>query len=202
MQSTGFINYQVRLQKYYFLYVVFGFLIIFLDYHKTSHILIVLIPVATFFISHLFLIIRKTLVSELLFLFFISMMVLCNYSISFNLMQRHGFVKFSYQYLKPEDTGPLPDSEKILVLSSDTRKYYGNSLATPYLSWGMMEYQVEHLDYYDNVISVFENISEDPPDIIYDEYSVMPVILSRIPKLSKMYRKNGNQSYRRITTNR
>jgi len=33
-QSTAFINYQVRLQKYYFLYVIFGILIILLDYHQ------------------------------------------------------------------------------------------------------------------------------------------------------------------------
>jgi hypothetical protein len=48
MQSLGFINYQVRLQKYYFLYVFFGILIVILDYHHSSHILIVLVPVMAF----------------------------------------------------------------------------------------------------------------------------------------------------------
>ena len=198
MQSTAFINYQVRLQKYYFLYVIFGFLIILLDYHRTSHILIVLIPVATFFISHLFLIIRKTLISELLFLTFLTLILLLNYSVSFELTKKQGFLNYSNQYLRSENTSGAPSGEKILVLGSDTRKYYGNFLATPYLSWIMLEHQVEHMDYYDNIISVYENFREDPPDIIFDEYAVMPILLSRIPELTRTYRKSGNQLYRII----
>ena len=201
MRSTSFINYQVRLQKYYFLYIVTGFLIILLDYHQTSHILIVLIPVAAFFISHLFLMIRKTFVSEMLFLFFLSPIVLLNYSASFELIKGKEFLNYSKQYLRYEDTPSSPDGEKILVLGGDTRKYYGNYLATPYLSWDMLEHQVDHMDYYDNILSVYENLCEDPPEIIFDEQSVMPVLLSRIPDLSRRYRKSGDQLYRMIPKN-
>jgi hypothetical protein len=200
-QSTAFINYQIRLQKYYFLYVIFGIIIILLDYHQTSHILIVIIPVTAFFISHMFLMLKKRFLSEVLFLIFLSLIVLQNYNASFELVTRSQIMNYSSQYLKSEDNTADASGKKILVLGEDTGKYYRNFLATPYLSWVMLEGQIEDLDNYDNIISVFENIKKDLPDIIIDDHAVMPHLLSHMPELSILYQKNGMKIYQLNTRN-
>jgi hypothetical protein len=201
IQSTAFINYQVRLQKYYFLYVIFGMLIILLDYHQTSHILIVIIPVTAFFISHLFLMLKKVIISEVLFLTFISLLIFQSYSVSFELSGERQFLNFSNQYLNTEDRTMEVSEKKILILGEDTRKYFGNSLATPYLSWVMLRNKLDRIDSYDNIIEVYENFIKDLPELIIDEHAVMPVLLSRLPELSKMYHKSGSQTYSRNPKN-
>lgn len=194
-QSTYFINYQVRLQKYYFLYVVTGILIIFLEYHQTSHILIVLVPVFAFFISHLFLMMKRFLVSEILFFTFLLLIIFQNYNASFEFIKGKEYFNFSKQYLKAENRFEGFSGEKILVLGGDTRKYYGNYLATPYLSWVMLEHQLDEMDHYNYIVEVFENFNKDLPYRIFDDYSVMPVMLSHIPELEVRYNKNGDQVY-------
>lgn len=202
LQSTSFINYQVRLQKYYFQYLTFGILIILFDYHLASHILIVFVPVMAFFISHLFLMIRKTFYSEVLFLSFLAFTVSLNYSTSFEWIKGGRIVNFPDQYLRSYNQADPPARGKVLVVGMDTRKYYKNDLATPYLSWAMLEQQVQSIQYYNNIVTVYENFNDDLPEVIFDEASVMPVILSRIPELSSKYRKNGNRTYQLIPSNR
>lgn len=201
-QSTAFINYQVRLQKYYFLYVIFGILIILLDYHQTSHILIVVVPVAAFFISHLFLMMKKVFLSEVLFLVFLSLIILQNYNTSFEFVKWNRFMNYSDLYIRSGDKTTDISGKKILVLGKDTGKYYKNYLATPYLSWVMLEGQIDNMDDYENIITVFENIKKDLPDLIIDDNAVMPDLLSRMPEMSILYQRNGNKLYKYNSRNR
>jgi hypothetical protein len=194
-QSTAFVNYQVRLQKYYFLYLIFGIVMIFLDYHQTSHILVVIVPVAAFFISHLFLMVKKILLSEVLFLVFLFLMVLVNYNSSFGIFKWDRFMNYSDQYIRIEDMSENLKGQRILVLGEDTGKYYKKNLATPYLSWIMLERQIRNLDNYDNIIRIYENISKDPPDIIIDDNAVMPDLLTRMPELSMLYKEDVDKIY-------
>jgi hypothetical protein len=201
MQSLGFINYQVRLQKYYFLYVVFGILIVFFDYHQSSHILTVFVPVMAFFIAHLFLMMRKTIIAEAVFIAFLSLIVFQNYNSSFSVIKGSEFLDYSSQYAGSNSSLSEGRGERILVMGNGTDRYFGNYLSTPYLSWVMLENQLEHLDNYNVVVRIFENFEKDLPETIIDERSVMPEILSRIPELSELYTKRGNQVYNLKTKN-
>ena len=195
MQSLGFINYQVRLQKYYFLYVIFGILIVILDYHHSSHILIVLVPVMAFFITHLFLMLRKIIIAEILFIAFLSLIVFQNYNSSFGLIKGGEFLDYSNQYAGSLIGPSENQGERILVMGNSTSKYFGNYLSTPYLSWVMLEHQIGQMDNYSTVVEIFENFKKDLPEIIIDERSAMPELISRIPELSKLYTKRSNQIY-------
>ena len=118
-----------------------------------------------------------------------------NYNASFEFIKGEKYFNYSGQHLKPENKIRELDRKKILVLGNDSRKYYGNYLATPYLSWIMLENQVNNMDNYDNIIRVFDNFMRDLPEIIIDDHSVMPELLSRMPEISKLYQNNGKQMY-------
>lgn len=195
MQSSAFVNYQVRLQKFYFLYTIFGLLIIIMDYHQASYILIVLIPVATFFVSHLFLMIKNTLISEIIFLTFLGLLIFQNLSISIDPSSDRRMLDFTGQYLMGDGVNDLAIDSRILVLGNDTRKYYRNRLATPYLSWTIFQNQVDQLDDYGMIIDVYENFMKDLPEMIIDDRKVMPVLLLRMPELAHLYRKGTGQTY-------
>jgi len=195
MQSPRFINYQVRLQKYYFLYVVFGILIIVLDYHQSSHILIIFVPVAAFFIAHLFLIMRRTHIAEILFMVFLSLTVLQNYNTAFGFIKGSHFLDYSGQFVQAEDPSAGQVGQRILVIGDGTNRYLGNYLSTPYLCWTMFEDQIREIDDYEMVVSIFENFKEDLPEKIIDERSIMPELQTRIPELSILYTKQGERTY-------
>jgi hypothetical protein len=148
-----------------------------------------------FFIAHLFLMMRKTIFAEILFVSFLSLIVFQNYNSSFSLIEGIGFMDYSSQYAGMDASQSEGKGERILVIGNDTGRYLGNDLSTPYLSWVMLEQQIEQMDNYNTVVKIFENFKNDLPEIIIDEHSVMPEILSRIPELSELYTKRGNQIY-------
>ncbi len=63
--------------------VLVGGVMILLDYYQSSHILILLIPSLTFFITHYFLLFRRAWLAELLFLIFCAYLVTQNFLVSF-----------------------------------------------------------------------------------------------------------------------
>jgi hypothetical protein len=144
---------------------------------------------------------RKTIIAEILFIAFLSLIVFQNYNTSFRLIKGSDFLDYSSQYVELDKSLSEGKGERILVMGSGTSKYFGNYLSTPYLSWVMLEHHLERIDNYNTVVKIFENFEKDLPEIIIDENSAMPEILSRIPELSELYTKRENQIYNLKTKN-
>jgi hypothetical protein len=193
--STAFINYQVRLQKFMLLMLFFACIIVFVDYHKTSHILVIFIPFLAFFISHLFLLIRKRFLSELFFIIFTTLLILQNYMGSFGWLPNNKWFDIRNQYYMEDVPVKHEMGQKILVLGDNINFYYKSELGTPYLSWNRAEKQFSNMDQFDVVLRVFENFNNDLPEIIYDQNDRIPELFRKIPKLKKNYKYAGNQMY-------
>ena len=195
IRSRSFINYQLRLQNFMFIMILVGVVMIILDYYQTSHILLLLIPSLSFFITHYFLLFRKAWLAEILFLVFSVYMVTQNFLVSFQTTKISHLIRIENQRYQPVELPINLENKKILVLGNHNGEYFGNDLATPYLSWEIAKKQLEQMDRYDQVIKLYNNFSSDLPEVLIDKDAWAEQIFKKIPQLSLRYKKLNEQVY-------
>ncbi len=60
-------------------------------------------------------------------------------------------------------------------------------MATPYLNLEISELQLGHVNYYDNLNTIYGNFYGDFPDVIIDSKGWMPEVFEKIPILEREY---------------
>jgi len=195
VKTRAFINYQVRLQNFMLIMFLVGGAMIVLDYYQTTHVLVMLVPSLSFFITHYFLLIRKAWLSELLFLVFIVYLVTQNFLVSYQNMNLSRYFRIEDQRYQPVELPIRLEDKKILVLGKHTGEYYRNDLATPYLSWEIAQKHIKGMDSYEQVIKVYNNFSNDLPEVLIDKDAWAEQIFNKIPQLSLRYKKLNDQVY-------
>jgi len=199
LSSFGFNVFQARIQKVMFLCFVISALILLLYANKTGEVFIIFIPWTAFFFSHFFLSIRHKIKRELFFLaYFIAVLVLY-FGTSF---QWFRFYDYEPILVKKELPINVPYAEKrIVVFGPDIRPYYYAKAATPYLNWQLSKWQVEELNYYDNLESIDRNFRRDMPDYIVDQIDLAPQLFYNMPLLGAEYETAGRGIYKRKINN-
>jgi hypothetical protein len=197
--QTGFSNFQVRIQQIMFLTLLVGFLVFLLVNYKAPYQLVIFVPPAAFYISHYFLLIRKRVWRELLFLLFLLSIPLVNWGSFYSIIPDRFIDKGG---LLVQDT-PLHEAvagKRILVLGKNLNLYENAQLATPYLDWDLSKIHFHALDYYDNVTAIYRNIMADVPEMIIDLDGIMPELTSKIPVFDKKYVRDKSRGvvYRHI----
>ena len=178
-------NYQSRLAQLFFLT---GLMALFILLFKSSGIitgLIILVPVAAFFATHMFFLIRYSLMDLIVSLVFLSFILLTNYDSEFGFI---GLNKSIEQEVKVEaELVTLIEDKKLLVLGDNKQLYTYGSLATPFYDWSLSTPVVDNLDYYDNVVFIKESVDRYQPEIILDYELKWRKILSHIPEFYLQY---------------
>ncbi|MDZ7606785.1 MAG: hypothetical protein U5K79_14615 [Cyclobacteriaceae bacterium] len=104
--------------------------------------------------------------------------------------------------MKNELPASVPYAEKrIVVFGPDIRPYYFASVSTPYLNWQLSKWQVEELNYYDNLESIDRNFRQDMPDYIVDQIDLAPRLFYNMPLLGAEYENTGRGIYKRKINN-
>ena len=70
-------------------------------------------------------------------------------------------------------------NKRILVLGNDLHLYSKNSLATSFFNWPLSKEVFEHPEYYENIIEVYRDIKNDPPQYIIDNNQTMESFFSK-----------------------
>lgn len=186
--EARFSKYQSQIFQGMLLWTAFSVIYIMHTSDRRPQSLIALVPPLSYFVSHLFLLIRRRRIAEwslwtlLLGVFVVS--TLSRYD-------RISGIDYSRLQVK---TDRAAEGKKVLVLTNDVSWYAGNSLATPFLDWKLAEPIFTELDYYENVIAINEGFN-DRPDIIIDPDGRMDAVFDRIPRLRDMYREQESGQY-------
>ncbi|BDD07666.1 hypothetical protein FUAX_00980 [Fulvitalea axinellae] len=163
-------------------------------YRSPSNLIFVIGP-AAFFITHYLLEIRKRFVTEIVFGFFIVLILGFNYTVALTPNIWAEYVDLS-QLTIPKPTGlENGEAEKTLVLGPNFRLYGNGELATPFLDWRFTKPIFEELDDYGNLLLIHQAFENDPPKKIIDQENVMPKLLEKIPEFQQRYRKAGEGTY-------
>jgi len=190
--SRGFSNLQTRLQQVMFLMLFFCLVVFAMAKIRTAvHLLIFMIPFS-FFVSHYFLFLKRSFLSELkLYLFIIGVLVV-NYSIIFDAHWLNKIADFSKTKVRTSAWEEVTRDKKVLVLGNDINPYFHASLATPYLNWELSRIHFDNINYYDNLDHIYSYFMKDLPEIIIDSEGAMGRVFEHLPLLETKYVQNGD----------
>lgn len=185
-QTLGYTNYQVRIQSLFFLFFIFQIITWFLWSQKSGASLVIYVPTMSFFVTHMFINVRKRLWREIYFY----LLVVAVLGVYLNPIYR---VKYLDDKIALDKTlvrninGWDVENKKILVLGDDLSYYKNNSLATPFLNWDNARRLFLNINDYENILTVFSNLKTDYPEYIIDQNGVLPDLMNYIPELKMNY---------------
>lgn len=210
-EYVRYTNYQNACQTIVVFWFVFAVLSIFLDSEISAYSLIPAVPAFVFFMTHLFLMLRNTLLKEALFLGLLLVSIYFCYSTVFKTYLQipipwQGWRLYSLKI--PDDkllVKEHPQSEKfkgkkILVLGGNVGYYLNAKVASPYLNWRLSQRHFEKMnEYYDINTKVFKNIfqntNQDVPDYIIDVNGTAEALFKMMPLGKVQYQKlEGKES--------
>ena len=174
LSASRFSNFQTRIQQMVLLWLVFGVLsAILMDYFAPHQFVFLLYPLAHFAIIF-FTNFKKKMLAEVNFLLFSFMILFVNYQAFLPSLAGTKMVKLEKLRLKENEQYKHIRQKNILVLGNDLSPYLNNKSATPYINWSLAKDQFNHLDQYDIVIKVMQNLERDKPDFIIDQEQILP----------------------------
>lgn len=191
--SNAFINYQVRLQNFFLIYLISGLVILFSDPDRTANILVIFNPGIAFFLSHYFQLFRKKVLAEIYFLFFFSAILALHYGISYRYLDKTPWINFDKNRYSISEN-PFKDS-KVLVIGNDSHHYYQAELATPFLSWPISKQYFEEINTYSSSIRLYNSFKQDYPDVVIDEHDKMKQLMDIVPEIKDTYHEESPGIY-------
>jgi hypothetical protein len=198
-QYRRYTNQQSKLQRIMGLKLVAALATLLLVRQAAPYHLLFFIPPAAFFITHFLLIIRRTLIAELVTVGLALLLILNGYALLYNFFSLRKVANIENFMVKPTKYDELVAGRRVLILGQNLSVYRHARLATPYLNWQLAARQLAGLNDFANVASVYDSFRDDMPDLIIDEVQLMPQIFERIPQIAASYRKLPGQSvYQRI----
>jgi hypothetical protein len=149
--------------------------------------LILFIPGLAFFISQGIIFFKKSWKRELIFLIFFIYILTFSYSSFYNIFDLQNKVGLNEIMIQEVKCSVPIEGKKILVIGNDINYYAESQQATPYFSWRIARMQLERLDYYDNLVDIYQNFDRDLPEVIIDLQGVMKRVFGKIPLLEQKY---------------
>ncbi len=199
MAASGrFNNFQARLNQSTFVFLLFAVGTIFLNDAGTPNTYFILVPFLSYFLSHLFLLIKRRFIVEISFAVFLATLVITNFGGVFNLIDLTKPLFSKDYFLKSGEYQEYRNS-KILVIGSNLKPYQYAKMATPFLNWNISKKVLLRPNYYDNLTLVLKGFKEDMPDIILDDHEVMPSLQEKILPLRESYILKSPGVYKRVS---
>ncbi|RLD24057.1 MAG: hypothetical protein DRI71_03695 [Bacteroidetes bacterium] len=178
-------NYQSRLAQLFFITGLLTLLILLLESADIYAGMVMLVPVAAFFTTHMFFLIRRPLIDLIATLGFISFVLMISYDSEFRYLGLNTTIKKEVT-VEPE-LASLIEGKKLMVLGEKKELYTYGSLSTPFYNWALSTPILENLEYYDNVVFIKESVDKYQPEIILDYELIWGKVLVHIPEFNEQY---------------
>lgn len=174
-------KYQTQLVQSMFFWMIFSFLHVFFSRDIRPQSFITVIPSLSFFMTHSILVIHKKKFAE------IGIWILLVTTICISYLARYDVLPVDYSKMMVKDEKLNRPATRVLVLDNGINIYKNYSLASPFFNWELSEPIFSTPEYYESVITVYQGITSDPPDVIRDTEDKLKPFLDRTPQLKKMY---------------
>lgn len=194
-QGMRFTNYQVRLNQVMFIWLLFSIGLMFFGAEVTPAKFMIIIPPAAFYISHFFINLRKGWKSEVSFAIFFLSIVFVSLGTFFNFFFTTRFIAYEKLLVDKTPYDELVKGKNVLVLADNVDIYKNAKLATPYLNWSLSRPLFQYPEYYDNLVQIYNNFKQDPPQVIIDPEGKIDEVSPFIPWFALQYEKRGDNIY-------
>ena len=183
-----FVNFQTRVHQIMLLWLLIATVSVALMPYLAPMQFIAFLPPIAFFTTNFFLLFRKKWIAEIIFLGLLSLVLFVQYQGILNIVPNWTVLRLDNLRTKESALPAVIQQQKILVVGPNAGEYRNNFPATAYLDWDLARYDLENVNNYESVISVFDNFRVDPPEFVIDKMNLMPRIFQRLPELAKRYR--------------
>lgn len=185
-EASRYTSYQVRYQQIMFFMILAAVLSWIFGNTRVPFQLIIFVPFAAFFLSHYFILIKKRIFAEGLFILYFIYIAFMNLGSSYSFLVPD-IIDYEELLVKNTALDEMIKNKKILVLGDDLQYYKNSSLATPYLNWTLAQVHFNDPHYYDNLTAIYSNFKDDLPEVIIDKKDVFAEVINAMPTLQPLY---------------
>ena len=187
-REARFTRYQSQIFQVLFLWMLIAAIQMIIAPEIAPHAFMTFLPPMAYLISHYLLLIRRRRIAE--FMLWIFLLGILSVGIS-SRQKWITQVDYSAMFSKPSPYADRISNKRIMIVGEDIDLFRRNSLGGFFLDWDLSDEYFEHPEYYDNIIRMNEAFNEDAPDVIIDELNLMEAVLDRLPRIRKLYKKDG-----------
>lgn len=182
-----FTHFQKVAQQSFIILIFFTLIFIIFQFEKDTSSVLLVIPGVAFFISHFFLLGRRKVMQEVFFIIFLTYTLNINYStVNLGFFDKALF-DFKGQMSEPSQWHNVIQNKKVAVFGSALNVYRDNQLASPFLNWELSRQKWIKPEKYAGIISLYQKLKEDLPDVIIDKEGVAPEYFDKIYLLDRVY---------------
>jgi hypothetical protein len=99
---------------------------------------------------------------------------------------RFEYPGFFDQYIL-KNTYPQFDNKNILLLGDDISVYKNNRMATLYTHASLAKKNILNFSYFEDIAFFYNKFMPNKPNVIIDEWKLMPRVFESIPEIKTMY---------------
>ena len=181
-------NYETKVIQIMLLVAIAAAVSVLVDVSLQPAQLHLLIPALAFFLAHLALLLKKRFYKFLIpWIIFLSLVT--------NAYWAPAFADLT-NYILDSQTIPGIVEAKAMVLSDQPETYYAKQqIAGPFFNKELSINQMNYLVYYETAYQIYDAIQKDLPQVIIDDWLLMPAVFERFPTLKEQYRAGSNNRY-------
>lgn len=178
-------NYQTRLVQLFLFTALLSCSFLFLASPDLPSLMIISLPAVAFFGTHLFYLVRKPLLDLIYSLLFLGIFLGVAYQTEYGFIGWPKHVTFNKEI--STDLAKLIKDKRIWVIGDEPELYRGAKLGSGFYNWQLSKPVLDHLDYYDNLVFIDQNLRKFNPEIILDYAMRWRQLAGHIPRLQKQY---------------
>jgi hypothetical protein len=174
------------------LFLAGAFIMVFLNRERVAHQLMIFTVPLAFFISHYFLLDRRKLLAELVFMGFVAIILTINYGALYRLIVPPDILEVQSLIVQPTKWDQVVEGKKILIVGGDPDAYRHAYPAAPYLNWNLSRKHLARASAFDNLSMIYNNFSQDTPEVIIDQENLVPQLFKQMPTIASQYTRQGD----------
>ncbi len=194
MASTFFSGQFSNVQNKYaqaMLFMMLGApIVIWVDVETSPVQMLYLVPSISFFLVHYLLKLRKLWAKRWIPLMILGVLILLPYL---------SYIQLDMDSIRVKELTDRFSKRRTMLLGDNLSVLNCHELSSPFLDAQLSKERIERLDEKAFAQALLRIIEEAPPEVIIDDWSLIPEIFSRLPELSKKYRKQRDGYYVRIS---
>ena len=173
------------------LFMMFGAsIVIWVDVETSPVQMLFLVPPISFFLVHYLLRLRKRWAKSWIPLMVVGVLILAPYL---------SYIQLDMDSIRVKEPTDRFSKRRTMLLGDNLSVLHYHELSSPFLDAQLSKERVALLDDAASAQALLRIIEEAPPAVIIDDWSLIPKIFSRLPELSKKYRKQRDGYYVRIS---
>lgn len=182
-------NLQTNYMLIMMLFLAGAFLMVFMSRERVPHQLMVFVTPVSFYLGHLFLLIKRKFLSELFFLAFFTITLITTYGSLYRFVIPRDMLEYERLLVTGTQWDHLVQGKKLLIIGDELDAYMNAYPATPYLNWNLSRKHFNHINSFNNLSLIYDNFLNDLPEVILDQKQVIPELFRQMPTIGSLYTK-------------